>query len=123
MTFLRAKQKRRMGVKPERPNYEPHLKWVRSHFACLVEGRAGHVCQGLMRAHHVRENTGAGTGLKPPDFWVIPLCDSAHREGHDKGWRTFERKYGVDTRAEAQKAAEQSPHKHRWLAHQSTEKE
>ena len=35
--------------------------------------------------------------------------DEHHREGHDHGWQTFERKYRIDLRAEAERLAKMSP--------------
>lgn len=44
-------------------------------------------------AAHVRIGTGGGMGIKPPDWFTIPLCDHHHKEQHAHGERTFGRKY------------------------------
>lgn len=52
--------------------------------------------------HHVRNAANAGTALKPVDVgWLVPVCHDHHNEGHLKGWKTFERKYGVNLAATA----------------------
>lgn len=66
-------------------------------------------CGGTIVSHHVRTAANAGTGMKPGDEWLVPLCDSHHMEGHHKGWKTFERKYGVDLKAIAVSLAANSP--------------
>ena len=47
-------------------------------------------------AHHERRGTGGGTGRKPPDAAALPLCVEHHVLGHQMGWATFEKKFGVD---------------------------
>jgi|HubBroStandDraft_5_1064220.scaffolds.fasta_scaffold11950_11 hypothetical protein len=46
--------------------------------------------------HHERRGTGGGTSLKPGPEALIPICRAHHTEGHQIGWATFEKKYGVD---------------------------
>lgn len=86
------------------PPASPHVRWVRT-LPCLIHGTA---CRGGT-AHHVRTGTGGGTALRPEDCWCVPLCHVLHMEGHDKGWLTFEAKYGVDLRTEAIRIAAASP--------------
>lgn len=84
-----------------------HMVWIRSQ-PCLVHGLA---CSHMaIHAHHVRQNTGGGTGLKPSDFWCVPLCVAVHNEFHQIGRETWERKYGIDLRAEAVRLAAASPY-------------
>lgn len=71
-----------------------HLAWTRGNDCCLM-GRADHVCQGKMVAHHHREDHDGGTGIKPGDDRVIPVCDGGHAEIHNKGSKTTERKHGI----------------------------
>jgi hypothetical protein len=85
---------------------ESHLRWVRS-LPCSVKGE---YCRGPVHAHHVRENTGGGTGLKPGSEWTVPLCESHHMAGHTRGWETFQAEHGVDLRALATRLAATSPH-------------
>jgi hypothetical protein len=73
-----------------------HLEFVRSQ-PCCVRG-----CLEPGEPHHVRSASTSGTGLKPADLGhTISVCRKHHDEGHDRGWRTFERKYGLDLAAEA----------------------
>ena len=103
---------KRMGVRPETRKFPQHLAWVR-RFACSIVG-PDHVCMGKIEAHHVREHTGGGVGLKPPDWWAIPLCASAHRELHNIGHLTFAERHSINLRATAEYLARISPHRKRW---------
>ena len=51
---------------------------------------------GPSEAHHVRKGTYCGTGLKPSDEYCVPLHPDLHREYHQAGHDSFEKKYGVD---------------------------
>lgn len=68
-----------------------HKQYIESRH-CLV----GWNCQGDVIGHHVRTAANAGTGKKPDDKWLVPLCHKHHMEGHDKGWRSFERRHKVN---------------------------
>jgi hypothetical protein len=84
-----------------------HLKWIRK-LPCAVHGPD---CCGPVHAHHVRENTGAGTGLKPADMWAVPLCGGGHHlEFHRIGAQSFAAKHGIDLRSLAVRLAAASPH-------------
>ena len=111
--YLRRKKHKRMGVRSETRKFPQHLAWVRGH-NCAIAACPEHVCMGKIEAHHVREYTGGGAGLKPPDWWVVPLCSSAHRELHGGGHLTFALKYHISFRALAERLAKISPHRGRW---------
>lgn len=90
---------------------EAHLAHIRS-MRCAVVGcvSPGH---GAIVPHHVRENTGGGTGLKPGDEWTVPLCGGLaghHVLGHRIGWDTFQIRYSIDLRKRAIELAIASPH-------------
>jgi hypothetical protein len=90
----------------KRSGNPPHLAWIRKQ-ACVLGLLS---CRGQkVHAHHVRRDTGGGTALKPPDTATVPLCVSHHLEGHNKGWQTFEGKYGIDLRAASIFYAQKSP--------------
>ena len=40
-------------------------------------------CTGDVVAHHCRTAANAGTGIKPSDWWILPVCDGHHRAHHD----------------------------------------
>lgn len=69
-----------------------HLAWVREQTCCVP------LClsRPSIIAHHVRSAATSGTGMKPPDSSTVPLCMLHHDEGHHRGWKTFEDKYGID---------------------------
>ena len=84
----------------------PHRAWVRKH-QCSVPG-----CERLpIEAAHVRAGSHAGLSRKPSDQWVISLCVFHHREQHESGERTFERKYSIDLADLAREFARRSPHR------------
>lgn len=69
-----------------------HLRWIRL-LRCvdpMCESRA-------IEAAHVRHGLPAGemagVGIKPADYWVVPMCRDHHREAHAKGHETFEREH------------------------------
>ena len=51
--------------------------------------------------HHVRSRA-AGGG----DASCVPLCHAEHVEGHQIGWKTFEKRKGVDLQAVADELAQ-----------------
>lgn len=81
-----------------------HLVFVRAQ-GCGIPG----CCETAIHAHHHRSAATAGTGVKPGDQWVVNLCWKHHAEGHQGGWKTFERKYGVDLAIHAMWLAYHSP--------------
>jgi hypothetical protein len=85
--------KKRSGI-PRRPPREwpQHIAYIHA-LPCCIAHRNGHVCHGDVIAAHVRTGTDGGTGIKPSDFWTIPLCDGAHRSQHQMGEPEFERRY------------------------------
>lgn len=90
-----------------------HLKFVRG-FTCILWDKPGHECSGRIHAHHAREGANGGMGLKPGDDTAVPLCDLAHAEIHNVGWKTFEARYGVDLSKEAEKLWNVSRHRHKF---------
>ncbi len=85
-----------------------HLVWVRGQ-PCAVIGcpPRGGECDPA----HVRRGTNGGTGMKPGDDWVLPLCHDHHLEQHRIGEPAFERRHGRDMRREAARTWARSPHR------------
>lgn len=110
--------------KPERPHvprvlqrvFNRHRRYIRS-LECSVKNCACQYRIGIwenpehrrIECAHVRTGTDGGTGLKPSDWWTIPLCAVRHREQHNVGEGTFERVYGLDMKAIALALARKSP--------------
>lgn len=112
----RVRQK--MGVREsERVRCSGHLAWTRGN-RCLVD--AG--CSGGMEAHHVRENGNAGTGLKPGDDAVVPLCAHHHAQVHNLGAQTFQRIHRCDLDKAAAANWQLSPHGRRYRAEHGMER-
>jgi len=61
---------------------------IRKELVCCITG------QPNPAPHHIIGYGYSGMGTKAPDFLQMALCDSLHRELHDKGWKSFEQKYG-----------------------------
>lgn len=111
--MLQRRAKLKMGVKQPSVIRSPgHMKWVRSSWACCIFDK--HECDGRNHAHHCREGANGGTGMKPDDSTVVPLCERAHEEIHRIGWKSFESKYRIDLSKEAQELWNKSPHRLTW---------
>jgi hypothetical protein len=63
-------------------------KHIREELVCCITGQPYPV------NHHLIGCGYSGMGTKSPDYLQMALCDSLHRELHDKGWKSFEKKYG-----------------------------
>lgn len=106
--MLQRRKAPKMGVREStRIECPSHRQWVRG-CECLVMGKMGHVCGGIMHAHHVRKGTHTGMSQDPDDCEVVPLCAFAHDEVH-KGHDTFEAKYRLNLSKEAAIAWRISP--------------
>ncbi|MDO7841111.1 hypothetical protein [Sphingomonas immobilis] len=106
-------RKRNSGRAALTRSYPSHLKWLRGR-SCILEGKAGHVCEGRMEAMHVDHAGGKGVSLKVADFWAVPGCTLAHRLYHDHGAVSWEAAWGIDLVAAAERYAAVSPHRHLW---------
>jgi len=73
------------------------IAWKSHKYLAHVRTRPCCVCgYPDVQAHHIRFSHIAGIGMKPPDTWAIPLCHQHHREWHDMGITSFQKKYEVD---------------------------
>lgn len=83
----------RSGIQrgPKR-NWPKHQKHVRKR-CCAVPGCA---CRKIQFAHARVGVEYAGTSIKPPDWFGLPLCEEHHAEQHQIGERSFAAKYGLD---------------------------
>ena len=91
-----AKKKRR----DNRVRCPAHLKWVAKHL-CVVPGCDERDPEKIV-AHHVRNGTDGGMGMKPGDQWVVSLSHKHHVELHNIGQDTFEKRYDIDLLALAE---------------------
>ncbi len=75
-----------------------HRDYVRSH-KCLTPG-----CENRdIEFAHVRTGTDGGAGLKPSDWWGVPLCHACHARQHQIGEAAYEREAGVSMRVAAER--------------------
>lgn len=86
-----------------------HLVWVRT-LPCAVPSC---LSREDSQACHVRQNTGAGMGMKPGDAWAVPMCGCHHREQHQIGHAAFDAKYGINLRKLAEELVQLSPFRRR----------
>ena len=107
-----APRKKNSGKQHEGRRFPSHLQWVRGR-PCILEGRAGHICNSKIRACHVDDAGGKGMSLKVADYHTVPGCDCAHDEMH-RGAKTWQTKYGIILKDAAKAYAKASPHRHQW---------
>lgn len=84
--------------------WQRHRKFVRSH-GCSVRD----CLDGPIEFAHIRTAANAGIALRPHDAFAVSLCSSHHREQHQIGHASFERKYGLDLKAMAAEFVRKSP--------------
>ena len=113
MVRLKRRKRERANIRAEtRVRCPSHAAWVRNTFFCLLHSNIrGDQCVygGRTQSAHVRSGTDGGTGIKPSDSWIVPLCENHHREQHAIGEPAFERRYGIDMKAEAARLWRESP--------------
>lgn len=83
---------RKLPKKPKRETRfrsQRHLKHVRSFACCNCDSEVN------IEAAHVRLGSDGGMGMKPSDYFAVPLCGwreddvGCHRRQHAIGERTF----------------------------------
>lgn len=92
MLRVNTKPRKRNAGRPAEKSAPQFLQWLRGR-----ECAAAHLddCEGKIEAAHVDHAGGKGVGTKVADRHAIPLCSRHHRLQHSRGWRTFEREYGI----------------------------
>ena len=115
-TRLKRRKPKRMGVREDRNLRHPkHCQFVRG-YPCSVPGCKSDRIEAAHFDGPIPDEDRGGMGKKDHDKWVLPLCgDTHHPEYHSLGWRRFERKYGIDTHAIAERHAAMSPRRFSWL--------
>lgn len=82
--------------KRPRERAEAHLRAIRA-LPCAICGSHRDVHAAHLRLSSARYGKlMPGTGSKPDDSWVSPLCRQHHNEQHDIGEEVFWAKYGID---------------------------
>jgi len=88
----------------------PYRKWLVDEFGCAGCGTFG-ADGNPVEAAHLRLGTGGGTGVKPSDRWLLPLCHKCHHgEQHQKGERTFWDRRDINAKALCEDLARKSPY-------------
>jgi len=80
--------------KPGVVHDQDYLEWIERR-PCVVCGRlkAGFK-QDKNDAHHVNDKSGGSAKFN--DKRALPMCWDHHREGHQIGWITFQKKHNLD---------------------------
>ncbi len=113
---MRPRRKPTKGIMGSRDDSDircrAHLAWIRGH-NCLVPGCTSR----QITAAHVRdlpdgtpERERGGTGKKPADWHVVPLCILCHRLQHAIGEAEFCYRYKINMAKTAAELARASPH-------------
>lgn len=104
-TLPRRRKVTKSGIlRGPRREWPRHRKFVRSH-ECCVPGCAA----GPIEFAHIRTAATAGAGIKSHDAFGVSLCFAHHREQHDIGAETFQRRHGIDMKALARAFVKHSP--------------
>lgn len=82
---------RNSGRQHEGKRAPAYLQWLRGR-PCAV---ANDDCDGRMEAAHVRIGTGGGMGVKPSDWFCLPMCEYHHSQQHRVGEASFARMHGI----------------------------
>lgn len=87
-----------------------HRKFIRMH-ECALWGNPISECDRdhPVQAAHYRSAANSGTGIKPRDEYLLPLCRNHHTEQHAIGQLAFERRYGFSMLDKAMEFARASP--------------
>lgn len=90
-----------MFPKPKSWRSATYRQWVRS-LRCLIPG-----CWSReIEAAHASVK---GKGLKHDDFYCVPICRMHHSEQHALGILSFQSKYNIDLKVEAETLWQRSP--------------
>ena len=101
---------RRYRQKRDAGRSDTHRAFIRKH-ECVLFGNPVSPCDldHAIEAAHFRSAANSGTGMKPPDEFLLPLCRAHHSEQHAIGQRAFELRYGISMRQKALAYALESP--------------
>jgi hypothetical protein len=90
--------------------WQRHRAFVRRH-QCAIPN-----CEGSpIEFAHLRTAANSGVGIRPADWFGIPLCRSHHRTAHDAGHDTMARENGTTLEKlfeMAREFARRSPDRH-----------
>lgn len=85
------------GLRQKQPaiKLRRHLAFVGS-LPSIVPGHEGVQVAHLRYADDLIGKRSAGKGMKPSDFWVVPLAADQHRRQHDMAEREFWAEVGIN---------------------------
>lgn len=77
---------------------EEHKKYIELLPCCGIKFAPHVACQGDVVAHHVKTSANSGVGIKPLDWFTVPVCHNHHMtwaHGSHKGSATHEDRHDV----------------------------
>lgn len=89
-SMFQTRKPKRAG-RPIWKQAEEFMRWLRKLPCARCEAAPGDLNNPVVSAH-VDMAGGKGIGSKVADKHCIPLCDSCHKEQHQVGWLTFEKR-------------------------------
>jgi hypothetical protein len=107
------KPKRKLQKKRFQARRDPkYAAWIRGQFCCISVGYhwmpSFTTWGGTIQAAHVRSRGAAGDDRAN----LVPLCGDHHAEQHRVGTRSFEKKYGVNLKEEAERLWQEYQREH-----------
>ena len=82
--------------RPAEKSAPAFLQWLRGR-SCAVAPTNREECSARIEAAHTYGAGDKGMSTKNSDRYAIPLCSAHHAEQHARGWKTFERDYGISS--------------------------
>ena len=107
---------RKLPKKPKRETRfrsQKHLRHVRSFACCVCDS------DEQPEAAHVRLGSDGGMGMKPSDYYCVPLCRLHHGIQHHVGEKTFWEAAGKDPLAIIEELIRTSPARKEIEAHRA----
>ncbi len=106
----------RMGCREERKlRFPTHCQYVRGFECAVPRCNTGAPIDATHFDGPIPNEDRAGMSERDHDKWTWPCCRIHHTEYHGLGWRKFDAKHGIDSKAKAEEMARLSPHKTKWM--------
>ena len=80
---------------PFRPDPKP-ITWKSAKYLKFVRNQPCIICGWKAEVHHWKEKGYGGVGMKPDDFFSLPLCRLHHTSVHHHGKETFLKNHNID---------------------------
>jgi len=82
-----------------------YLIWLHETCDCVLADESPCTCGGFLdvvkRRYAIHAHHTTSRGARGSDQTCVPLCATHHAEGHRIGWKSFEKRHGVNLKARA----------------------